>query len=286
MSHIDEFESAFRSAAREQFHHKPIDVERILVVCDGDTAQCERFQKRARQVLQSFTRNGKPEWISIRGDEYRQVSELLKLVESHRPSLICTYRNLHTPASEHPYSLGTFVDVLTQIASAPVILFPREIVESPDDGNWDDANSILAVTDHLSGDDHLVSYAAQLVEPGGKLYLAHIEDEQIFERYIETISKIPSIDTDLAREEILKQLLKDPLDYISTCQQVLTDEALPAEIEPIVAVGHALSDYKQVIADRDVDVVVMNTKDDEQLAMHGLAYPLTIELRSTPLLLL
>ena len=30
----------------------------------------------------------------------------------------------------------------------------------------------------------------------------------------------------------------------------------------------------------------MYTKDDEQLAMHGIAYPLAVELRATPLLLL
>ena len=34
------------------------------------------------------------------------------------------------------------------------------------------------------------------------------------------------------------------------------------------------------------DLLVMNTKDDEQMAMHGLAYPLAIEVRSIPLLLL
>jgi hypothetical protein len=30
----------------------------------------------------------------------------------------------------------------------------------------------------------------------------------------------------------------------------------------------------------------MNTKDEDQLAMHGLAYPLAIELRTIPLLML
>ena len=30
----------------------------------------------------------------------------------------------------------------------------------------------------------------------------------------------------------------------------------------------------------------MNTKDDDQFAMHGLAYPLAIQVRSVPLLLL
>ena len=35
-----------------------------------------------------------------------------------------------------------------------------------------------------------------------------------------------------------------------------------------------------------VDLLVMNTKDEDQLAMHGLAYPLAVELRQIPLLML
>ena len=41
-----------------------------------------------------------------------------------------------------------------------------------------------------------------------------------------------------------------------------------------------------IIAEHNVSLLVMNTKDDEQLAMHGVAYPLAVELRETPLLLL
>jgi len=50
--------------------------------------------------------------------------------------------------------------------------------------------------------------------------------------------------------------------------------------------GHRLQDYKRLVTEHDVDLLVMNTKDHEQLAMHGVAYPLTVELRDTPLLLL
>ncbi len=50
--------------------------------------------------------------------------------------------------------------------------------------------------------------------------------------------------------------------------------------------GNHLRDYRRLIEEHKVDLLVMNTKDDEQLAMHGLAYPLTVELRNTPMLLL
>jgi hypothetical protein len=35
-----------------------------------------------------------------------------------------------------------------------------------------------------------------------------------------------------------------------------------------------------------VELLVINTKDDDQLAMHGLSHPLAIELSDLPLLLL
>ena len=48
--------------------------------------------------------------------------------------------------------------------------------------------------------------------------------------------------------------------------------------------GSRLDDYRKLIED-EVDLLVMHAKEDDQLAMHGMAYPL-VELRSVPLLLL
>ena len=43
---------------------------------------------------------------------------------------------------------------------------------------------------------------------------------------------------------------------------------------------------ERLIEEHEVDLLVMNTKDEDQLAMHGLAYSLAIELRAIPLLML
>ena len=64
------------------------------------------------------------------------------------------------------------------------------------------------------------------------------------------------------------------------------EAATSMDIEEIVTVGHRLADYKRLIDEHDVDLLVLNTKDEDQLAMHGLAYPLAVELRRLPLLLL
>ncbi len=144
----------------------------------------------------------------------------------------------------------------------------------------------MAVTDHLVGDHRHVNWAARFTEPNGRMILANVQDSATFERFIDVISRIPSIETERAREEIHERLMREAADYIDSCREVLERERVPIAVESIVTVGHRLREYERLIAEHSVDLLVFNTKDDDQLAMHGLAYPLAIELRQIPLLLL
>ncbi len=132
----------------------------------------------------------------------------------------------------------------------------------------------------------MVNYAARVTQPGGRLLLSHVEDDAIFERYMEAISKISTIDTEGAREEIRARLLKDPEDYIESCREGLAHSAPELTIESIVTSGHHIRAYRRLIEEHEVDLLVMNTKEEDHLAIHGLAYPLAIELRAIPLLML
>jgi hypothetical protein len=131
-----------------------------------------------------------------------------------------------------------------------------------------------------------VSHAAYFTPSGGRLLLAHIEDERSLERYLEVISKIPEIDTESARGLLSARLLKEPADYIASCKEVLRQAGLPIELEKVVTFGHHVSDVERLVAEHEVDLLVLNTKDDDQQAMHGLAHPLAVQLRTTPLLML
>ena len=103
---------------------------------------------------------------------------------------------------------------------------------------------------------------------------------------MEAISKIPTIDSEVARKEIQARLLKDPEDYIASCREGLAGSASELTVESMVTSGHRIGTYRRLIEEHEVDLLVMNTKDEDQLAMHGLAYPLAIELRTIPLLML
>ena len=40
-------------------------------------------------------------------------------IDRHQVGLVCMYRNLKTRATKYPYTLGTFVDVVTQATKLP-----------------------------------------------------------------------------------------------------------------------------------------------------------------------
>ena len=286
MTNIDQFESAFKSADKPRFKLEKSSLKTIFVITDLAAEEANAYHAEVGRFLETLTKECDLTWRLITVDDYNDVSQLLELVKAESPDLICTYRNLQLALPDFPHSLGVFVDMLTQVVTMPVLLLPSPRMLRDGKATLTSPDVVMAVTDHLTGDHHLVSQAAFFANPAGRLFLTHVEDETTFNRYIETIGKIPEIDTDFAREAILKQLLKEPHDFIRSCREVLKEADPNLEIEELVTAGHRLSDYKRLIDEHEVSLLVMNTKDDEQLAMHGVAYPLAVELRETPLLLL
>lgn len=284
MTKVDQFESIFRAAAKTPFQYRPIEVGSVLVVSDQVEAEAGAFSERVRSFLTVLDRGENIRWSSVHGGEFDSVPQLLDVVERERPGLICTYRHLHSDSWQWPYTLGEYIDVLTQATSTPVLVLPHP--KRPPERAISKTACVIAMTDHLVGDDRLVNWAARFTAEGGRLTLANVEDESTFERFMDVLGRIPSIDTDDAREHIQARLGHDARDYIASCAETLSQAGLPLSVEAVLARGHHLSEYRRIVEDHDADLLVMNTKDEDQLAMHGLAYPLAIEVRSIPLLLL
>ena len=281
MTNLDQFESVFRAADKEPFEPETITIDSVAVVCDLDDDDRASFLADIQGLIGHLPVDLPTQWHVVA--DFGSVADLVEQLKQINPDLICTYRNLKIPATDFPYSLGVFVDVMTQATAHPILLLPHPKVGT----SWPEkTRNVLAMTDHLAGDHHLVSFAARMTASDGKLILAHLEDEGELERYLETISRIPTIDTDDARIGLAHQLLKEPTDFIGSCRDWLKTHRSDLEIDQEVSIGHRLADCRRLIAEYQVEMIVMNTKDDEQLAMHGLAYPLAVELRETPLMLL
>jgi hypothetical protein len=286
MTNVDQFESMFRAASREVFQPAQAKIESVLVVTDRDEADAAKFGDKTRQFLKVLSADETIRWRNVDESEFQTVGELLSLVESAAPDMICTYRNLHSTAWKWPYSLGTHVDLLTQHTDIPVMLLPHPEAKRSAVHAIENTDRVMAIADQLTGDDRLVNYAVRFTERGGTLWLTHVECQTTFTRYIDVISKIPTIDTDEARDAVQEQLLKQPRDYIDGCVEVLRNAGSSVRIEQLVVFGHHLSEYKRLIERHEVDLLVLNTKDENQLAMHGMAYALAVELRQIPLLML
>ncbi len=286
MTKVDQFESMFRSASREIFKYERVNIESVLVVTDRDEAKAKLFGEQARQFLKVISDDDKVRWRDVNGSEFQTAGELMALVEFAAPSIICTYRNLHSTAWKWPYSLGTHVDLLTQHTDIPVMLLPHPDAERSARHAMENTDTVMAIADRLTGDHLLVNYAVRFTENSGTLWLTHVEDEATFDRYMEVISKIPSIETDEARKDVREQLMREPRDYIDDCVSVLLEAGTHLQVEHLITFGHHLAEYKRLIEQHEIDLLVLNTKDEDQLAMHGIAYALAVELRQIPLLML
>lgn len=282
MDHIDEFESIFRRAHKAKFEYRPPKWDRVAIVMDFDAPQMEELKREVLHFMPMLSQSQEIQLIG--GNDFQNVVDLLDRLRSKPVDLVVSYRHLKEREHIPQHSLGVYVDVLTQAISAPVLLLPGTAAKpiSLAEMTCDD---VLVVTEHISGEHRLVNYGAACTPPGGQLLLVHIEDDIIYERYMHAIEQIPEIDTSVAREAISKQLLKEADEYQKSCEEELKNAREHLMVYSIARRGHRLRDFQTLIDEQDVDLLVMSTKDEEQLAMHGLAYSLSVEFKELPLLL-
>ena len=285
MLNVDHFESFFRSAAKATYHHQRVALSPALIIGDDPSVTPGLSQILGRSLRPGEGDDGL-KISALEAGTVRDIPTLIDALKEAAPKLIVTWRNLFSETWRYPYSLGEHLDVLTQVTDIPVLLLPHPKGEHALGPTAGFGQRVMAITDHLTGDESLIQHAVALTKPGGTLYLSHVEDDATFQRYIDTVSRIPNLNTDIAREEIAVQLLKEPRDYIQSCKGVLKDQGVKISVEAVIEMGHFLKEYTRLIEAHEVDLLVLNTKDDDQRAMHGLAYPLAVEMRHIPMLLL
>ncbi len=284
MTKIDQFESVFRSADKMVFQRQPPAWRKGLLVCDLDEDAAKTYLERVKGFLAVIAAD--MQWRVVAASGLPTIDGLLDLVAAEEPDLIVSYRNLNSEAWRWPYSLGEHLDLLTQATAVPVLVLPHPAAERAAAHSLENTDAVMAVSGHLTGDDQLVNVAASLTQAGGKLWLTHVEDDAEFRHLLEVIARIPAIDTEVAEEEIAEQLLKEPADYAASCREVLAAAGEAYEVHELITRGHRLRDYLALVEEHEIDLLVLHTKDEDQLAMHGLAYPIAVEFRHVPLLLI
>ncbi|MCH8854476.1 MAG: hypothetical protein IID41_17765 [Planctomycetes bacterium] len=280
---VDQFESIFKRADKARFEYRRPEIKHVTLVTDLDEKDTAALLQRVQQFLAVLEPDGL-EWHTLGEGDYDRKSELLDKLVQQQADLIVTSRNLRQSDKNTPHSLGVYLDTLTQATPTPVLVLPD--AEHRGDGRMTQTASVMVATDHLAGDARLISHAVRFTQAAGHVHLCHVEDDAAFAYYLDAISKIPAIDTAIAEQTLREQLLKQPADYIAHCIEVLHSHGQTATLHAHVLMGHRLRDYRRLIDQHRIDLLVLNTKDQDQQAMHGLAYPIAVEFRDIPLLML
>jgi hypothetical protein len=286
MSTVDQFESVFKAAAKTTYLHENPSFGKVLLVTDMEESDGALYLNSVRQYFEKTLLPNEANWEVLSKNEFQTVKDLLGKVEEHRPDILITYRNLRSESWRWPYSLGEHLDVLTQVTTTPVLVLPHPDRDDASEFLSKTPENVMAVSGHMCGEGTLIKYASAFTPKGGKLLLSHIEDKVTLDRYLDAIEKIPDIDSDVARETLLNRLLNDAKDFSESAKHGLKEAGLDISVECMAQLGSRLDDYRKLIEDGKVDILVMHAKEDDQLAMHGMAHPLAIELRAVPILLL
>ena len=286
MSTVDQFESVFKAAAKTTYMHETPSLGKVLLVTDMEESDGALYLNSVRQYFEKTLLPDETNWEVLSKNEFQTVKDLLGKVEEHRPDILITYRNLRSESWRWPYSLGEHLDVLTQITTTPVLVLPHPDRDDASEFLSKSPENVMAVSGHMCGEGTLIKYASAFTPKGGKLLLSHIEDKVTLDRYLDAIEKIPDIDSEVARETLFARLLNDAKDFSESAREGLKQAGLDISVECMAQLGSRLEDYRKLIEEGQVDLLVMHAKEDDQLAMHGMAHPLAVELRAVPILLL
>jgi hypothetical protein len=282
---LDDFESAFRSALKADFQFEPAQASRFLLVTDLAAPHALQLEGQVRTFLSAMDHADKQQFNTLNRDDWSDIPSLLAAIGTHTPDVIVTYRNLFSAWTQMPHTLGSVLDVLSQDTPYPIMILPTMAGEHPTPRLPDHTHRVMVVTNHLTGDSHLVNWAAHFCDDDGTLYLTHVEDLATFEQYADVLARIPGHDTETLVDSVRKKLMSLPSDYINRVIAGLAEAGIHETVIPIVAMGHPVHTYERLVLEHEVDLIVMNSGEERQ-AMSELSHALAMEITEHPLLLL
>lgn len=287
MSQVDQFESAFRSAIRPVYEPQSVRLAKILLVTDLPESETVELASALKPYFNRLSAvPSATEWQHLPQGSVDSTAQLLKQVETIQPDLICTYRNLNTDDWRYQKSIGSRLDTLISHSKPPILIIPHPESGHADEHALRQSKIVLAITDHLSVEQQLIDYATAFLEQDGELVLTHLEDEHDFNRYLDAISKIETIDTDLAARELAVQLLKEPKAFVVSCRDRLGKLRPDITVTDVVKFAPNIDCFRDLVREKTADLLVLHGFDHREPGIHGLAHVLINETRQIPILVI
>lgn len=285
LSDLGSFESVFRRALRDRFEYSDVELKRILIITDLDAEASDTFQTQVQSYLSYALSLRELELTTWHKSDFAPWPQLKQRIKQLEPDLIVSYRLLWVTDITATKSLGVYIDLLSQDTNFPILIMPHPSLQGMNP-ILAEPGAVMVATEHGYANHRMVNTALALLPEARPLFLVHIEDQDTFDYYMKAIEKIPDIDTEAARQTIRDQLLAGPQQYADSVSETLAEVKPDTVIQTHLAFGHLIDAYRELMDTHETDLLVVDTKDDTQLAMHSVGYSLAIEFRQTPVLLL
>ena len=277
MLKLDHFASVFRAADKDIISIPKYTLSKVLLVTDVSHEKSIEIWKRWEAL---FFQN--VEVTILHGEESKDISLITQKVDASRCDLIISYRCLHSENWQYPHAIGSYVEVITQLTSTPVLLMPHILEDTQE---YAPPESIILISDDLTKEAELLGWACSFRGHKSRYTLVELENLAHFNRMLDAIAKIPQIDTEIAQEKIMSQLQKDSQEWVERSQALLEEWDRSPSLSRTQIAQSCMSSCVELVEKEKAELIVLNTKDEDQLAIHGLVYPFMVQFRHIPLLL-
>lgn len=314
-SHLDEFESVFRSAVRPHVEVQPLAFERLLVVVDaeGDEAKsagvltcaadlADRFRVECRLVAPVPRRRREQQPDTTHAEA--ELKAALEKVESVRPGQVSGEVLVGSPArvileqvaASSPsliimpslfgeadvelesFTLGSVADRVLATVREPILLI-EGAVENPS-ALWTD---MLVYVEDAETSVGCLSAAVKLAEKGARTTLLHVLDQGLLATMRHGIELASELESDKALAAIQRSLTTDMEHYLSGAAQALIRTGHKTEFA--IEVGDPIETTRDHITSGGYKLLVCNSVAPDQKLIDSVAYNLAAYLREIPLLL-
>ena len=138
------------------------------------------------------------------------------------PGLVVVQRRLGVFNEGSNYSIGPILESITQETDLPVLVLPEKFDSLQ-------LNTIAIGFDHQIDNSNLVNKSLLLDAHVKNVELIHVEESSIFDYYMEAISRIPSINTDSAKESIQDTILSLSADFFNEVSAKLNERGVKTQ---------------------------------------------------------
>lgn len=277
MLKLDHFTSVFRAADKDIITIPKCEISKVLLVTDVS-------HEKSLLIWGSWKKLffGNVDVTILHGEESKDLSLITQKIEASGCDLIVSYRCLHSDNWRYPHAIGSYVEVITQMTATPVLLMPHILEEAQE---YSPPESIILISDDLTKEADLLGWACSFRSHSSRCTLVELENLTYLNRLLNTIAKIPQIDTEMAQEKISSQLQKDSQGWLERSQDILREWERPPSLKRVQIAQSCMTSCIELVEEEKAKLIVLNTKDDDQLAIHGLVYPFMVQFRNIPLLL-